>query len=188
MRARHGLSADDLVAVFVGGDWPRKGLEHAIAAVARTERWKLLVVGRGHQASYEQRARELGVDARVRFAGETTDVPAHLAAGDVFCLPTQYEAFCLVAFEAAAAGLPVLVTNVSGPDMLIESEVNGEFLDADVKRTARLLDGYVDPGRRRAHGKAARARAITFTWDRATDAHLALYARLAGETTGRGDR
>ena len=89
-------------------------LDLAIDAVAQTERWNLLVVGGGHRGEYMQRAYELGVAERVRFAGLTDDVPAYLAAGDVFILPTEYETFCLVAFEAAAVGLPILVTPVSG--------------------------------------------------------------------------
>jgi glycosyltransferase involved in cell wall biosynthesis len=179
MRSRLGLRADGPVAVFVGGDWPRKGLEHAIDAVAQTTSWTLLVVGHGHRAAYEQQARDLSLGDRVRFVGETREVAAHLAAADVFLLPTRYETFCLVAFEAAAAGLPLLVTQVSGPDILIEPGVNGEFLDGDVRRTARLLDAYLDPARRRAHGDSARARAGEFSWERATAAHLDIYRSLA---------
>jgi UDP-glucose:(heptosyl)LPS alpha-1,3-glucosyltransferase len=178
VRAQHGLAADDLVAVFVGGDWKRKRLALAIDAIAQTDRWKLLVVGSGHRPAYEQRARDRAVAGRVCFAGPTDDVPAYLAAGDVFLLPTEYETFCLVAFEAAAVGLPVLVSRVSGPDMLVEPGVNGEFVDDDAGRTARLLSAYSDRQRRVAHGEAARARARSFTWDQATAAHRALYQRL----------
>jgi glycosyltransferase involved in cell wall biosynthesis len=178
VRAQYNFAPDDLVAVFVGGDWKRKGLAHAIAAVALTDRWNLMVVGRGYPPAYEEQAEKLGVGGRVHFAGETDDVPAHLAAGDVFLLPTEYETFCLVAFEAAAVGLPVLVTPVSGPEVLIDPGVNGEFLDSDIGRTARLLDAYVDGHRRRGHGLAARERARLFTWSEALAAHIDLYQRL----------
>ena len=181
IRAEHGIGEGDLLAVFVGGDWKRKRLAHAMEAIARTDQWKLLVVGRGHRAAYEQRARALGIGDRIHFAGMTDDVPAQLAAGDVFLLPTEYETFCLVAFEAAATGLPLLVSRVSGPDVLVEPDVNGDFVDGDVARTARLLGGYVDPARRRAHGEAARRQAQRFTWQAAVNAHIALYERLARE-------
>jgi glycosyltransferase involved in cell wall biosynthesis len=178
IRAECGLTPDDLVAVFVGGDWKRKGLTHAIEAMARADGWKLLVVGPGHCAPYAHRARELGAADRVCFVGVTDLVPAHLAAGDVFILPTEYETFCLVAFEAAAVGLPILATAVSGPDILIEPGVNGEFLDGDAGRTGQLLDGYADPVRRLAHGDAARTKAGSFTWDKAIASHMTLYERL----------
>jgi glycosyltransferase involved in cell wall biosynthesis len=103
-----------------------------------------------------------------------------MAAGDVFLLPTKYETFCLVAFEAAAVGLPMLVSRVSGPDVLVEPGRNGEFIDGDASRTARLLTAYADARRRAAHGEAARARARLFTWDQAIAAHKELFEDLAG--------
>jgi glycosyltransferase involved in cell wall biosynthesis len=182
IRAQHELTDDDLVAVFVGGDWQRKRLALAIDAIAQTDRWKLLVVGHGHRPAYEEQARDLAIAERVCFVGLTDDVPAYLAAGDVFLLPTEYETFCLVAFEAAAVGLPLLVSRVSGPDVLIEPGHNGEFIDGDASRTARLLGGYADVERRVAHGEAARARAQRFTWEQAIASHLALFAQLASTT------
>lgn len=179
VRAQHGFADEDLVAVFVGGDWHRKRLALAIDAIAQTDRWKLLVVGHGHRPAYEQHARDLAVADRVSFAGQTHDVPAYLAASDVFLLPTEYETFCLVAFEAAAVGLPMLVSRVSGPDILIEPGHNGEFIDGDTSRTARLLTAYGDGQLRAAHGEAARTRARLFTWDQAIASHQALFEQLA---------
>jgi glycosyltransferase involved in cell wall biosynthesis len=179
IRAQLELDGEDLVAVFVGGDWKRKRLALAIDAIAQTDRWKLLVVGHGHRPAYEQHARDLAVADRVRFAGPTDDVPAYLAASDVFLLPTEYETFCLVAFEAAAVGLPVLVSRVSGPDVLVEPGHNGEFIDDDASRTARLLTAYADGQRRATHGEAARARARQFSWDQAIASYQALFEALA---------
>lgn len=179
IRAKHNLAEQDRVAVFVGGDWKRKRLAHALQAVARTDDWKLLVVGRGHVQDYAQSAADLGIPDRVRFAGVSDDVPAHLAAGDVFLLPTEYETFCMVAFEAAACGLPVLVTPVSGPDLLVKPGVNGELLDDDASRTAGLLRLYSDQNIRRTRGAAAREAALGFSWEQANAAHIAVYRQLA---------
>jgi UDP-glucose:(heptosyl)LPS alpha-1,3-glucosyltransferase len=179
IRSQLGLEGEDLVAVFVGGDWKRKRLALAIDAIAQTDRWKLLVVGHGHRQPYEQHARDLAVADRVRFTGLTDDVPAYLAASDVFLLPTAYETFCLVAFEAAAVGLPLLVSRVSGPDVLIEPGQNGEFIDGDAARTAQLLTAYADAQRRTAHGEAARARARQFSWDQAIASYHHLFEALA---------
>ncbi|GAC1579844.1 MAG: hypothetical protein NVS3B18_13550 [Candidatus Dormibacteria bacterium] len=178
VRQTLGIAGDSRVAVFVGGDWRRKGLAHAIEAIARIADWQLLVVGKGQPAEYQALAQRLGAADRVIFAGETRDVPGHLAAGDIFLLPTLYETFCLVAFEAAAAGLPVLTPRVSGPDTLIEPDVNGEFLTSDVARTSALVSRYSEAARRHRHGAAARAAALQFTWERATAEHVALYEAL----------
>jgi len=79
----------------------------------------------------------------------------------------------------------VLVSRVSGPDLLVEPGVNGEFLDADPERTARLLDGYGDARRREAHGDAARAKVARFTWDASIERHRELYRRLSSATSRR---
>ena len=48
-RTRLGLTDVDLVALFVGGDWERKGLRFAIEGVAGAEGWHLIVVGQGER-------------------------------------------------------------------------------------------------------------------------------------------
>ena len=70
------------------------------------------------------------------------------------------------------------MTRVSGPDRLIEPGAGGEFLTEDSARTAKLLDAYLDPTRRRAHGEEARRRVQAFTWARSVEAHIEQYIRL----------
>jgi glycosyltransferase involved in cell wall biosynthesis len=57
-RARLGLATDEPVALFVGGDWQRKGLDIAVEAAARAG-WTLIVVGRGDAAAWGAHARTL---------------------------------------------------------------------------------------------------------------------------------
>ena len=47
VRAELGVPAAALAAVFLGGDWERKGLRQAIMALAHAADWQLLVVGEG---------------------------------------------------------------------------------------------------------------------------------------------
>ncbi len=179
VRAARGFTDDTLIAVFVGGDWRRKGLEHALRAVAATDGWRLVVVGKGDQAYAERLAASLGIWSRVTFAGSTDEPQREFAAADAFVLPSSYETFSLVTYEAAAAGLPLLVTRVSGPDALIQEGVNGHFLDGDPGRTAQHLGELADPARRERMGAAARRSASPYTWAAAVKAHLDLYDRLA---------
>jgi UDP-glucose:(heptosyl)LPS alpha-1,3-glucosyltransferase len=179
VREQLGIDRDALVAIFVGGDWARKGLGHAIAAVAAASRWRLLVVGSGDHGAYAAIARRAGAGDRVHFVGPTGDTPAHFAAADAFVLPTSYETFSLVTYEAAAAGLPLLVTAVSGPDQLIDDGVNGGFLDGSPAATATWLTRLHDADLRAAMGAAARRASAPFTWDAAVDRHVELYDELA---------
>jgi UDP-glucose:(heptosyl)LPS alpha-1,3-glucosyltransferase len=185
VRQQLGIDADALVAIFVGGDWARKGLSHAIAAIAAARRWRLLVVGRGDETAYAANARRAGAGDRVHFVGATCDTSAQFAAADAFVLPTRYETFSLVTYEAAAAGLPLLVTRVSGPDQLIEEGVNGAFLDGLPAGTAAWLTRLHDADLRAAMGAAARRACAPYTWDAAVDRHVELYDELAAARAAR---
>lgn len=181
-RRRLGLADGDLVALFVGGEWDRKGLDHAIRAVAQAEGWHLLVVGRGDVERYRALAGEAGAADRVHFAGATADTAPYYASAEAFLLPTAYEAFPLVALEASAAGLPLLMTAVNGVEELLVDGENGYFIerDADVI-AARLGQLGADQGRRTAMAEAAARASRRYTWAAVVDAYDALYTGLAAE-------
>lgn len=179
LRERLGIAPQRLVAAFVGSEWERKGLEPAIAALAAAPEWDLLVAGGGDRAHYEAIARELGVEARVHWLGVTRDVPLTLAAADALVFPSAYEAFPLVALEAAAAALPILATPVNGVRELIEDGVSGLLIDAaSGSIAARLRELAADEGLRRRIGAAARESVMRFTWERMVRRHHQLYQEL----------
>ncbi len=145
-RTALGLSADDLVAVFAGSGWSRKGLKFAIAGVEAcgNPRMQLLVAGRGNRSRYASRA--------VRFLGEVSDLPALYAASDIFLLPTIYDPFSNAALEAIAAGLPVITTSGNGVAEIMQDGVHGSIIanPADVGAITAALQLWSDPERRAA--------------------------------------
>lgn len=176
VRAELGLPPDALLAVFVGGEWERKGLGHAVGALVLRPRWHLAVAGSGDRDAYTALAASCGASDRLHFLGRIDPVGLY-AAGDAFVFPAAYETFSLVTHEAAAAGLPLLVTHVSGPDELVEPGVNGWFIDRDSDDIAdRLAALEADPALRQAMGAAAREAVASLTWDRARASHAELYA------------
>jgi glycosyltransferase involved in cell wall biosynthesis len=180
VRDRLGLSAHDLAALFVGGDWDRKGLRFAIEGVADADGWHLVVVGRGDEASHRAVASRHGVGDRVHFVGATSEPAGYYAAADAFLLPTAYEAFPLVSLEAAAAGLPLLAGRVSGVEELIDDGHNGWFVERDAAAIAgRLQILGDDPALRLSMGAAARQNSTRYTWERVVDAYVDLYSTLA---------
>src|SRR5262249_60529848 len=118
-RDRLGLGEDELALVFVGSEWGRKGLEPVNRALPSAPGWTLLVVGDGDAERYGAIAYELGVGARVRFLGVRSDVAVVYELADAFVLPSSYETFSIVTFEAAAGGLPVLPPPLSGVGQLV---------------------------------------------------------------------
>jgi UDP-glucose:(heptosyl)LPS alpha-1,3-glucosyltransferase len=167
VRKRYGLGADDLVAVFVGSEWERKGLKTAIDALALTSDWKLLVVGEGNATGYRAHAQASGVLPRVTFVGTASDPSPYYCGGDAFILPTLYETFSLVTYEAAATGVPLLVTPVNGVTDLLVDGKNGWFIERDPQAiAARLRALGSDAQLRAAMGSAGRRAAAEFTWSR----------------------
>ena len=83
------------------------------------------------EALYEELAESYGVADRVEFVGATDDVASWYRRGRRFLLPTAYETFSLVTYEAAACGLPLLVTKVNGVEDLLRDGENGWFIERD---------------------------------------------------------
>lgn len=114
----------------------------------------------------------------------SSDVPGFLSKADIVVLPSYYgEGLPKSLVDAAAAGRPVVTTDLPGCRDAIEAEVTGLLCrprdPADLADCiALLLD---DASRRRAMGIAGRARAeAIFDIRKIVDAHLALYRAAAG--------
>ena len=125
-RERYGLAADELVLLFVGSGWERKGLKMLTNEIL--PRWckksqrptKLLVVGKGSTRGLNS--------ANVIFAGPDREVQWAYAAADIFVFLPIYEPSANVCFEALAAGLPVITTEQNGASEVLKENVNGTVL------------------------------------------------------------
>jgi UDP-glucose:(heptosyl)LPS alpha-1,3-glucosyltransferase len=119
MRKELAIGPQDYVALMVGSDFKRKGLERAIRALAalpealRQRAW-LMVAGRGHERPYRRLAARLGVESRLQMLGPRQDVPQLLWSADLLVHPAYREAAGMALLEGLAAGLPVLTTDNCG--------------------------------------------------------------------------
>jgi UDP-glucose:(heptosyl)LPS alpha-1,3-glucosyltransferase len=173
-----GLTDSHCAVLFVGGDWERKGLRIAIQAVAAVERCHLVVVGAGNAESFMRRTPDLARFTRVHFTGPTHEVAAFYASADVFILPSAYETFSIATYEAAASGLPLLVTRVNGVEDILKDGENGWFIGRDPATIApRLSVLQKDRLLRRRMGARSREMVATYTWSRVVDSYVELYAR-----------
>jgi glycosyltransferase involved in cell wall biosynthesis len=184
-RSSLNIGEGELVAAFVGSEWDRKGLEPAIRALGLDRRWALVVAGEGDRARYQALADSLGVGGAVRWLGVTPDVQLVYALADAFLLASSYETFSLVTFEAAASGLPILATPVSGVSELIDDGQNGFLIDRSPETiAARLQELAGDPALRARLGQAARQSALRFGWREMVMRQHELNERLAGARVG----
>jgi UDP-glucose:(heptosyl)LPS alpha-1,3-glucosyltransferase len=187
VRVAEGVQEDEVVVLFVGGDWDHKGLAVAIEALAEASalsrrEFRFWVVGRGHMHRFRAIAEQEGVAEHVVFFGGRTDPERFYQAADVFVLPTLYETFSLAAFEAAASGLPVVAPAVSGIEELIGEDEAGIVVERTPESIAAALALLADdPNLRTRMGAEARRRASAYTWERSVESVLAVYDELLGD-------
>ncbi len=163
-----GLGTDDLVAITVARFAPQKdhaGLLEA-ACLLRDEhpRLRWLWVGgdpRGDlQKRMERSVAERGMTDRVLFAGIRRDIPALMAASDLFVMPSNWEGLGLVYLEAMATGLPVVANRVSGVPEVVVDGITGILVERGRPGPLAEAIGTLvqDPDLRRALGMAGRQR------------------------------
>jgi glycosyltransferase involved in cell wall biosynthesis len=184
VRSEEAVAPGTLVALFVGGDWDRKGLGVAIQGIAAARGLgadvELWVVGRGQETRFRELARLAGVVDSVRFFGARRDVEQFHQAADLFVLPTEYETFSLVAHEAAACGTPVVATRVSGVEDLVGDMEAGILVARTPEAVGDALSRLAaDDTLRRAMGAEGRRRIAELTWDHSAKAVVDLYEIVA---------
>ncbi|MEN3940935.1 glycosyltransferase family 4 protein [Prosthecobacter sp. SYSU 5D2] len=160
---RTRLQADDRDYIFIfvsTGHYHRKGLWPAARAIracremARKEcglNLRFLVVGAGDRAqqSLIPQLNELVPGWRdwIQLVPPVTDVESWYAASDAFLFPSRYETFSLVALEASACGLPLLITPYDGHEMYLKEGINGCLLPWDQEGVDACLADFLRSGR-----------------------------------------
>ncbi len=170
-----------------------KGVHDAIAALPRIRRThpgtSLTIAGEGTQQEWLiDQARKHGVLKATRFLGhlDHAELLAVLHRADAAVLPSHYEPFGIVALEAAAAGTPLVTSNIGG---LGEAVINGQTgvscPPRDVARLASAVRTVLDdPDAAQRRARAARDR-LTSDFDWKTVASQTAQVYLAAK---RGER
>ncbi|MCI4357760.1 MAG: glycosyltransferase family 4 protein [Thermoplasmata archaeon] len=175
--------------LYAGRVAPNKGLTDLVAAMGRipaSRRLPLVLMGRdwGTRSDVERRCRELGLDPPI-FTGHVADPGQYRAAfrgGVAFVLPSEYEAFGLVLLEAMASGVPVIATAVGGVPEVLEGGKAGLLVPPrDLDALAGAIETVAgDPSLRERLRAAGLERVRAFDWERAVEAHRAVYRECTG--------
>ena len=122
---------NERIVLFVGRMAPEKGIQVLIEAIPEIlpayEDIKFVIAGGGDRTHLVKLAEELGVSERVFFTGYVEDetlIKLYRAA-DVAVYPSLYEPFGIVALEAMAARVPVVVSDAGGLREVVDHGVTG---------------------------------------------------------------
>jgi glycosyltransferase involved in cell wall biosynthesis len=186
LREELGLSDEDTLTVSIGNLYPVKGHQHLIDALAliadRHPRLHMAIAGRGElEEPLRARAKSHGLETRVHLLGLRADVPAILAAGDVFVLPSLSEGLPLALLEAMFAGCPIVASDVGEIATALGHGDAGMLVEAGNPRAvASALDAMLsDRPRATAMGARAAARArAEYDISRMVRRYLDLYQTL----------
>jgi glycosyltransferase involved in cell wall biosynthesis len=96
---------------------------------------------------------------------------------DIFLFPSHTDTFGNVVLEALSSGVPAIVTPDGGPCYIVAENVTG-FIAEDCAFSTAIATLVRDPARLAAMRLAARARALTCTWDAVFDRVYAAYETL----------
>ena len=127
LRQELGIPLEAFVVGHVGRFTYAKNHEFLVQVFASLKQQcpdaKLLLVGEGElEQQIRDKVAELGLQRDVIFTGARSDVAKLYSAMDVFCLPSRYEGFGLVALEAQANGLPCCLSAKVPPEAVLNPQ------------------------------------------------------------------
>jgi len=189
VRQRHGIARNDVVLMFAGGDWERKGVPQIIEALPLFVRpeVKLFIVGRGDEKFYGELAEQKQVREIITFVSGNANILEYYSASDVLVFPTMYEPFGLVIIEAMASGLPVITSRLAGASDFMNDGVDSLLLNdpSDINDLAAKIGLLLSNAElRKTMGEQARKTAENLSWEQVAGATLEVYHNVLKRKRG----
>jgi len=179
-----GIPPGALTFGFVGRLCHQKAPERLVAAFDLAARdlpeARLLMIGTGEsEADVRRRIAASPHAGRIHLTTAFTG-PEAMAAIDALVMPSRYEAMSYVMLEAAAAGKPMVLTNVGGASTVLKNDENGEIVENgdDPRLLAEAMLRLGEPGRLARKTAAAQARSRDYGLERMICDTEAIYRSL----------
>lgn len=178
-RARWGFAVDRPLLLNVGRLAPQKNQAALLALAARVPEAQIAIVGEGElRPDLERAIAAQGLVGRVELLGErpAEEVAALALAADAFVFPSRWEGQSMALIEAAAAGLPVVASDL--PTMREILGDAGRFAPPDDAEgfAAAVREILASPALAGELGAAARAAIRPFSIERVAAEYEAVLA------------
>lgn len=198
MRRSLGLDPTAFLWLAVGRldeakDYPT--MLNAFSQVGRTDRESVLIVagdGPG-EASLAQKVHGDRQEDRIRLLGRRSDIPDLMAAADAYVMSSAWEGLPMVLLEAAAAGLPIVATDVGGNREIAQPAENAILVPPGnpgaLATSMEAVEAATAPEREAMGAAGRRIVAAEFALPRVIERWQALYDGLLAErglSAGRG--
>src|ERR1700693_2084241 len=180
--------------LFLGGEKPHKNVRNVVRAFGKARRehslpHALVLAGPlpPSPARLEALIAALDISDTVHRPGivDEADLPALYAGADAFLYPTLYEGFGLPVVEAMGCGTPVLTSSTSA----LKEIAGGHALLVDPMDVDAISAGIgllaTDANARAEYIALGRKRALDFSWDKAAQRTLEVYASALGAAADR---
>jgi phosphatidylinositol alpha 1,6-mannosyltransferase len=141
---------------------------------SRGKKEKFVIVGHGGDEAW---LRERMPQAEFTGVLRGEELSRAYANMDLFVFPSHTDTFGNVVLEALASGVPAIVTPHGGPCTIVRDGETGRIVPDD-QFTAAIREILADPVRLAEMRKAARAYALTASWDSVFEGVYAAYERL----------
>lgn len=183
LRSELGIGEDDLVVLFVGTEFKRKGLDALLEgfSLAHRPNLRLVIAGGGEKKRYVSLARRLGVEKDVIFLGLVENIGDIYSISNIYILPTLIDPAGMAPLEAMASGVPTIMS-CSEYAGIAEQIHSGEALiltnPKDPTEIARSLLDLMNDTYRRELGNRGRRLASNLTWEKTTADTVSVYRRV----------
>ena len=158
-------------------------IERALVAAGWND-FAFLVVGDGSEREWLERNLTHGIFTGVLREHKLAEAYANM---DLFVFPSRTDTYGNVIQEAAASGVPAIVTGEGGPKNLVVEGKTGFVAESDEEFIGRILQLVRDRDALRVMGVAARENMGGVSWDAAFEMTYAAY-RYAQQGSPRGYR
>jgi len=181
VRQQLRISDQEVMILFVGSGFERKGLEYLIKSIqyVKEKNWRLVLVGKGNWGKYLKFTTKKKQE-KITCLEPIDEIEKLYAAADFFILPSIYEPFGNANLEALASGLPIITSQNTGASEIITPKKEGIILEdpSNSKSIAEAIDYLMDPKNREPMVSAARSLAEKFTQQRNASEMLKIYQEL----------
>lgn len=165
-RRKMNIPDSDIVACFVGAFIERKGPNRVIKAAEQVDGIKLIMIGSGGELLTSDKIIHQGPVSHEKIAD-------FLNASDMFVLPTLNEGCCNAIIEALACGLPVISSNLSFNDEILDDDCAIRITPSDVDELAEAIRTlFLNEAKRKTMSQYAIQKAESLTIEKRTDSMI----------------